>query len=74
MITLFDQETAVEYYAETKARNAAKDAKLQNTIEMCQEFGYTKEQTARTVARKCGLSYDDAMEAVKEHWKAPEAV
>ena len=70
MITLFDQETAVEFYAETKAR----DVKVQAIVETSQEYGASMEQAAKTVAKKCGLSYDDAMEAVKEHWKAPEAV
>ena len=61
-ITVFTQEYAVEAYAEDRARTAA----YKNTVEMCQEFGATSDETIQKLMTKFGLSRDDSEEYVRE--------
>ena len=65
MITLFDQEYAVESYAEDKARTR----EYKNTVELCQEFGATIEESIQKLISKFVLSKKDSTEYVKEYWK-----
>lgn len=65
MITLFNQEYAVEAYVEDEKRRSA----LKAAVEMCQSFGGTIEDAIRRIAAQFGLSQKDSSECVNEFWK-----
>jgi hypothetical protein len=61
MITLFDQEYAVEAYARTR--------EYKTTVELCQDFDKTIEEAIQKLMTKFGLSREDSTEYVNEYWK-----
>ena len=69
MITLFDQEYAVEAYAKAYAKDERRTGEIKTTVEMCQDFGTTIEEAVQKLISKFGISRNDSAEYVKEYWK-----
>ena len=65
MITLFNQEYAVEAYGADKEKTGM----IRTTVELCQEFGTTIEEAIQKLISKFGLSKKDSTEYVEEYWK-----
>ena len=70
MITLLNQEFAVEAYGAEEKRNGI----IIGMIQVYQEFNATMEEAAIKLVEKYDLSYEKALELVKENWKQPTAV
>ena len=65
MITLFNQEYAVEAYAADREKTGM----IRTTVEMCQEFGVTIDEAIQKIRVKFGLSHKDSEEYVETFWK-----
>ena len=63
---LFDQAYASEVYT----REQVKIGKIETTVEMCQDFGASIDDTIRRIAEKFGFSKDVASRFVHEFWRS----
>ena len=68
-MTLFDQNKAVELYAEEYARKVAKESEIKGAVEMCQDLGTSFTDTIRMIAKKFGFTPDKSEDQVKTYWK-----
>lgn len=72
-ITLFDQEYAMKAFAhETKEEGreeGRQEGKIQATIEMCQEDGYTYDETVMRISKKYSLNHDEADRYMSNYWQ-----
>ena len=65
MMQLYDQEEIMRVYL----RSERKDAAIQATVEMCQEFGLSFADTVDKVAKKFSMSHERAEEEIREYWQ-----
>ncbi|MBQ7220853.1 MAG: hypothetical protein IJS28_07740 [Synergistaceae bacterium] len=66
MKMLFDQDYASMVYG----REQRKLGRIENTIEMCQDFGTSISEAIRRLVAKFGLSQEEAAEYVHEFWRS----
>ena len=66
MQMLFDQAYATEVYT----REQVKIGKIENTVDMLQEFGVSMNDAIHRLAVKFGLSQEEATEYVHEFWRS----
>ena len=64
-MTLFDQNKAVELYAEEVGR----DREIKGAVEMCQDLGTSFVDTIRMIAKKFGFTPEKSEDQVKTYWK-----
>ena len=43
--------------------------KIENTIEMCQEFQFSKEDTLDRIKKKFSMKEEEAAKYMEEYWK-----
>ena len=65
MMQLYDQEEIMRVHVQSKC----KDAAIQATVEMCQEFGLSFADVVDKIAKKFSMSYERAEGEVKEYWQ-----
>lgn len=65
MMQLYDQEEIMRVHVQSKC----KDAAIQATVEMCQEFGLSFADVVDKIAKKFSMSYERAESEVKEYWQ-----
>ena len=65
MMQLYDQEEIMRIHV----RSVRKDAAIQTTVEICQEFGMDFADTVEKVAKKFSMSHEVAEEEVREYWQ-----
>ena len=63
MMQLYDQEEIMRVHVQSKC----KDAAIQATVEMCQEFGLSFADVVDKIAKKFSMSYERAEGEVKEY-------
>ena len=68
MITLYDEQEIMERYVESEVA-ADSEAAIRTTIEMCQDFGISTEETVQKLIDKFSLSKEMAKNKVQEYWK-----
>ena len=66
MQMLFDQAYATEVYT----REQVKIGKIENTVDMLQEFGVSMNDAIHRLAVKFGLTQEEATEYVHEFWRS----
>ena len=66
MQMLFDQAYATEVYT----REQVKIGKIENTVDMLQEFGVSMNDAIHRLAVKFGFSQEEATEYVHEFWRS----
>ena len=64
MITLFDQEYAVEAYAENQKR----EGEIRGVVTTCKDLGISVEDTIRRIAEKFGFTIKESETAVADYW------
>ncbi len=81
MITLYDEQEIMERYVESEVAEAVEqaveqavekadsEAAIRTTIEMCQDFGISTEETVQKLIDKFSLSKEMAENKVQEYWK-----
>lgn len=84
MITLYDEQEIMERYVESEVAEAVEqavkqtkqaveqadsEAAIRTTIEMCQDFGISTEETIQKLIDKFSLSKEMAENKVQEYWK-----
>lgn len=77
MITLYDEQEIMERYVESEVAEAVEqaveqadnEAAIRTTIEMCQDFGISTEETIQKLIDKFSLSKKRAKNKVQEYWK-----
>jgi len=65
MMQLYDQEEIMRVHVQSKC----KDAAIQATVEMCQEFGLSFADVVDKIAKKFSMSYERAEDEVREYWQ-----
>ncbi len=65
MMQLYDQEEIMKVYVRGERKNAA----IQTTVEVCQDFGASFLETVNKVAQKFSMSHETAEEEVREYWQ-----
>ncbi len=65
MMQLYDQEEIMRVHVKSKC----KDAAIQATVEIYQEFGISFADAVDKIAKKFSMSYKRAEGEVKEYWK-----
>lgn len=70
MRMLFDQEYATGVYGRERERIGERRGRIENTVEMCQEFGKTFDETVNMLVKKFDLSLKEASKRVYKLWKA----
>ena len=72
-MTLFDQNKAVELYAEEYAQKVAKEvareSEIKGAVEACQDLGVSFEDTIIKISEKYGFTSDKSADWVKTYWK-----
>ena len=64
-MTLFDQNKAVELYAEEVGR----DREIKGAVEVYQEVGTSFADTIKMIAKKFGFTPEKSEDQVKTYWK-----
>lgn len=69
MLKLFDQDYAMEAYAEEIARRRERKQGLKSSVEVYQEMGSSVEETIQRLAAKFSLKAEEAAKYVRRFWK-----
>ena len=64
MLKFFDQDYAMEAYAEEKARRR----EIKTSVEIYQELGASVEETIQRLAAKFSLKIEEASKYVRRFW------
>ena len=70
MQVLFDQNYALDALIHSREMDAAARQALLSTVEAGRLFQQTPHETAAALEKKFGLSPEESMKYVKEHWDA----
>lgn len=66
---LFENMDKMDIQLERRRTAEEKEKALKASIELCQEFGASKEMTVHKVVEKYSISPKEAEEKVKKYWK-----
>ena len=69
MITLFDQEYALNAYIGEKEDLAEKRGLIRGAVEMCQDMGQSFDSTVNRLTAKFNLPANKARAQVQEFWR-----
>ena len=69
ILTEWDEDEYRDYLKEEGMRIGEERGKIANTIEMCQEFQVSKEDTLDRILKKFSLKEEDAKKYMEEYWR-----
>lgn len=69
ILTEWDEEEYRDYLKEEGIKIGEERGKIENTIEMCQEFRFSKEDTMDRIIKKFSLKEEDAKKYMEKYWK-----
>lgn len=69
ILTEWDEEEYRDYLKEEGIKIGEERGKIENTIEMCQEFRFSKEETMDRIIKKFSLKEEDAKKYMEKYWK-----
>lgn len=70
MLTLYSQEQATEMMLASERKASRRDGEIQNTVEMCKEFGRGIPEAVSMLVKKFGLTESASSAIVKQYWDA----
>lgn len=69
ILTEWDEDEYRDYLKEEGIKIGEERGKIETTIEMCQEFQFSKEDTLDRIIKKFSLKEEDAKKYMEEYWK-----
>lgn len=69
ILTEWDEEEYRDYLKEEGIKIGEERGKIETTIEMCQEFRFSKEDTMDRIIKKISLKEEDAKKYMEKYWK-----
>lgn len=69
ILTEWDEEEYRDYLKEEGIKIGEERGKIETTIEMCQEFRFSKEDTMDRIIKKFSLKEEDAKKYMEKYWK-----
>ena len=69
ILTEWDEEEDRDYLKEEGIKIGEERGKIETTIEMCQEFRFSKEDTMDRIIKKFSLKEEDAKKYMEKYWK-----
>ena len=69
ILTEWDEEEYRDYLKEEGIKIGEKRGEIETTIEMCQEFRFSKEDTMDRIIKKFSLKEEDAKKYMEKYWK-----
>ena len=69
ILTEWDEEDYRDYLKEEGIKIGEERGKIETTIEMCQEFRFSKEDTMDRIIKKFSLKEEDAKKYMEKYWK-----
>lgn len=69
ILTEWDEEEYRDYLKEEGIKIGEERGKIETTIEMCQEFRFSKEDTMDRIVKKFSLKEEDAKKYMEKYWK-----
>lgn len=69
ILTEWDEEEYRDYLKEEGIKIGEERGKIETTIEMCQEFRFSKEDTMDRIIKKFSLKEEDTKKYMEKYWK-----